>query len=76
MRRAVRMSLRFSGLVRANSSAVDFPIPDEAPVTSTVLPLRRWVIEDTMLRERGDWDAVLIVVGYEELHKVATKIHR
>lgn len=68
--------MRFSGLVRANSSAVDFPIPDEAPVMSTVLPLRRLDIADTMLRGRGEWDGVLIVVVNEELHKVATKIHR
>ena len=40
MRRAVRMSLRFWGDARANSKAVDRPMPDEAPAIRTVLPLR------------------------------------
>lgn len=38
------MSLRFLGLVRANSIAVLRPIPDELPVMRTVLPDRRFSI--------------------------------
>ena len=40
IRRAARMSL-MSGAVLANSKAVAGPIPDEAPVISTVLSVRR-----------------------------------
>jgi hypothetical protein len=48
-RRAVRMSLRSSGCVRANSMAIDLPIPDDAPVTRIVLPLRRCdMLEDIL----------------------------
>jgi hypothetical protein len=48
-RRAVRMSLRSSGWVRANSRAVERPMPDEAPVIKTVLPLRRCAMLDDIL---------------------------
>ena len=40
-RRAVRMSLRSEGEVRANSKAVLRPMPDDAPVMRIVLPARR-----------------------------------
>ena len=42
----MRTSFKLSGLVRANSNAVERPMPDEAPVMRTVLPERRldiWV---------------------------------
>ena len=42
--RAVRMSLRFLGDVRANSIAVLLPMPEEAPVITIVLPSRRLAI--------------------------------
>lgn len=41
IRRAVRISRRFLGDVRANSTAVLLPIPEEAPVMTIVLPSRR-----------------------------------
>jgi hypothetical protein len=47
-RRAVKMSL-ISGCVRANSTAVDLPIPDDAPVITIVLPLRRCAMLDDIL---------------------------
>ena len=42
--RAVRMSFRFLGEVRANSIAVLLPMPEEAPVMTMVLPSRRLAI--------------------------------
>ena len=47
-RRAVSMSL-MSGCVRANSMAVALPMPEDAPVITMVLPLRRWAIFVDML---------------------------
>jgi hypothetical protein len=44
-RRAVRMSLRLWGEVRANSKAVLRPMPDEAPVIRIVLPWRFLAVE-------------------------------
>jgi hypothetical protein len=38
------------GAVRANSRAVDFPIPEEAPVMRMVLPSRRLAAAEDMLR--------------------------
>jgi hypothetical protein len=46
--RAVRISLS-SGCVFANSIAVAFPIPEEAPVITIVLPLRRCAMLDDIL---------------------------
>lgn len=66
-RRAARMRRRLPlGQVRANSRAVDRPMPEEAPVMRTVLPARRWPAaesdEDDMVLEHGgamnDWRAV------------------
>jgi hypothetical protein len=48
-RRAVRISFKSSGCVRANSMAVDFPMPEDAPVTTIVLPLRRCAMLDDIL---------------------------
>lgn len=52
------MSLRFLGDVRANSTAVLLPMPEEAPVTTTVLPSRRLAIAEAIvlvvLRVRRD----------------------
>lgn len=61
MRRAVKISLRSSGCVFANSNAVDFPMPELAPVIRIVLPLRRAAMDDIFavwrwiaeLRNRG-----------------------
>lgn len=50
MRRAVRINFRFLGDVRANSLAVLFPMPDEAPVTTIVLPSRRFATAEAMVR--------------------------
>lgn len=52
MRRAVRIRRRpFWGAVRANSRAVERPMPEEAPVTTMVLPVRRFAAaEDDILR--------------------------
>lgn len=47
-RRAVRISFRESGEARAYSSAVDLPIPLEAPVIRIVLPCRRFEREDIL----------------------------
>lgn len=38
------------GFVRANSRAVDFPIPEEAPVMRMVLPSRRLAAAEDMVR--------------------------
>jgi hypothetical protein len=43
--RAVRMSFRSWGDVRANSKAVLRPIPEDAPVMRIVFPLRFFAIE-------------------------------
>jgi hypothetical protein len=51
MRRAVRMSLRFFGAVRANSFAVLAPMPDEAPVGHC----RRHGAADAGLEWTGKW---------------------
>lgn len=50
MRRAVRMSLRDCGEVRANSRAVALPMPLEAPVMRIVLPERRFETAVDMVR--------------------------
>lgn len=50
MRRAVTTIFKFLGEVRANSFAVLLPIPAEAPVTTTVLPSRRFAIADAIVR--------------------------
>src|SRR5699024_11035393 len=52
MRRAVTTIFKFLGEVRANSFAVLLPIPAEAPVTTTVLPSRRFAIADAIVRLR------------------------
>ena len=57
IRRAVRMSLRFLGDVRANSMAVLFPMPLEAPVTTIVLPSSRLPIAVAIVR--GWWKGEL-----------------
>jgi hypothetical protein len=49
MRRAVRISFRELGEVRANSSAQDFPMPLDAPVMRIVLPDRRLPIAEAIL---------------------------
>lgn len=51
MRRAVRISLRLSGELRANSRAVERPIPEEAPVMRMVLPERRFAVDILVLYE-------------------------
>jgi hypothetical protein len=71
MRRAVRISLRFLGAVRANSCAVLLPMPELAPVIRTVLPSRRLAIAVDMVlwvarRVRGvkrEWMGVVAVAG-------------
>ena len=50
IRRAVKMSLRFLGDVRANSIAVLFPMPLDAPVITMVLPSRRLPIAVAIVR--------------------------
>ena len=50
IRRAVSMSLRFLGDVRANSMAVLFPMPLDAPVITMVLPSRRLPIAVAIVR--------------------------
>lgn len=44
------MMRKLSRLVRANSKAVDRPMPDEAPVMSIVLPARRLAAAEAMVR--------------------------
>ena len=56
VRRAARRSLRLCGEVRANSRAVERPMPEEAPVMRMVLPERRlpMAVVD-MVRDRTVW---------------------
>lgn len=42
--------MREDGEVRANSRAVDFPMPLEAPVIRIVLPSRRFETAEDMVR--------------------------
>jgi hypothetical protein len=63
-RLAVKMSFRSSGCVRANSTAVERPMPEDAPVITIVLPLRRWaMLEDILVAERRWASGVVSLVG-------------
>ena len=59
IRLAVTIIFKSLGKVRANSLAVLRPIPDEAPVTRTVLPSRRFAIAVAIVRlTNAGWTAV------------------
>jgi hypothetical protein len=63
IRRAVSISFRFWGAVRANSNAVLLPIPLDAPVMTIVFPSRRLALADDIVDVRDKWR---VTVGYTD----------